>query len=136
MSTVIGMRLSRPRALHDLRLQLAERDLSSFAPDRRRRIGRATVRQIDLERQRLGRELHTGVGQTLVAIETSGDCAILTIRDDGVGFEVAGLLRGPASVASGIGLRSIREQAAALGGRSEIQSTPVGTTLVVSVPFS
>jgi two-component system NarL family sensor kinase len=236
---------------HCLRLQLAERDLSSFARDRRRGIGRGAVRQIDLERQRLGRELHTGVGQLLAAIrlqleivaahlldppglvqqaldristlanealeqvrsvsarlhppewqrltladalqqlwdisgipqrfeaslriqplphepdlevkvllyraaqealsnvirharairleaslETRDDCAILTIRDDGVGFDVAGLLRGPASVASGIGLRSIREQAAALGGRSEIQSGPAGTTLVVSVPFS
>jgi signal transduction histidine kinase len=236
---------------HYLRLQLAERDLSSFARDRRRGIGRGAVRQIDLERQRLGRELHTGVGQMLAAIrlqleivaahlldppalvqqaldristlandaleqvrsvsarlhppewqrltladairqlwdlsgipqrfeaslriqplphepdlevkvllyraaqealsnvarharatrveaalETRDDCAILTVRDDGVGFDVAGLLRGPASVASGIGLRSIREQAAALGGRSEIQSGPAGTTLVVSVPFS
>ena len=236
---------------HCLRLQLAERDLSSFARDRRRGIGRGAVRQIDLERQRLGRELHTGVGQLLAAIrlqleivaahlldppglvqqaldristlanealeqvrsvsarlhppewqrltladalqqlwdisgipqrfeaslsiqplphepdlevkvllyraaqealsnvirharairleaslETREDCAILTIRDDGVGFDVPGLLRGPASVASGIGLRSIREQAAALGGRSEIQSGPAGTTLVVSVPFS
>ena len=236
---------------HCLRLQLAERDLSSFARDRRRGIGRGAVRQIDLERQRLGRELHTGVGQMLAAIrlqleivaahlldppglvqqaldristlanealeqvrsvsarlhppewqrltladalqqlwdisgipqrfeaslriqplphepdlevkvllyraaqealsnvirharairleaslEARDDCAILTIRDDGVGFDVAGLLRGPASVASGIGLRSIREQAAALGGRSEIQSGPAGTTLVVSVPFS
>jgi signal transduction histidine kinase len=245
------LHLESRRLRHDLRLQLAERDLSSFVRDRRRGIGRAAVRQIDLERQRLGRELHTGVGQMLAAIrlqleiaaahlldppalpqqvldristlandaleqvrsisarlhppewqrltlagalqqlwnisgipqrfeaslriqplphepdlevkvllyraaqealsnvarharatrveaalETRDDCAILTIRDDGVGFEVAGLLRGPASAASGVGLRSIREQAAALGGRSEIQSNRVGTTLVVSVPFS
>jgi two-component system NarL family sensor kinase len=245
------LRLEGSLLRHCLRLQLAERDLSSFARDRRRGIGRGAVRQIDLERQRLGRELHTGVGQMLAAIrlqleivaahlldppglvqqaldristlanealeqvrsvssrlhppewqrltladalqqlwdisgipqrfeaslriqplphepdlevkvllyraaqealsnvirharairleaslETRDDCAILTIRDDGVGFDVAGLLRGPASVASGIGLRSIREQAAALGGRSEIQSGPAGTTLVVSVPFS
>jgi two-component system NarL family sensor kinase len=245
------LRLEGSLLRHCLRLQLAERDLSSFARDRRRGIGRGAVRQIDLERQRLGRELHTGVGQMLAAIrlqleivaahlldppglvqqaldristlandaleqvrsvsarlhppewqrltladalqqlwdisgipqrfeaslsiqplphepdlevkvllyraaqealsnvirharairleaslETRDDCAILTIRDDGVGFDVPGLLRGPASVASGIGLRSIREQAAALGGRSEIQSGPAGTTLVVSVPFS
>jgi two-component system NarL family sensor kinase len=245
------LRLESSLLRHYLRLQLAERDLSSFARDRRRGIGRGAVRQIDLERQRLGRELHTGVGQMLAAIrlqieivaahlldpsalvqqaldristlangaleqvrsvsarlhppewqrltladalqqlwdisgipqrfeaslriqplphepdlevkvllyraaqeafsnvarharatrveaalETRGDCAMLTVRDDGVGFDVAGLLRGPASVASGIGLRSIREQAAALGGRSEIQSGPAGTTLVVSVPFS
>ena len=240
---------------HYLRLQLAERGLSTFARNRRRGTGRGTergaVRQIELERQRLGLELHTGVGQMLAAIrlqlevvaallpdppalvqhalaristlangaleqvrsvsarlhppewqrltlsdalqqlwdisgipqrfetslriqplphepdleakvllyraaqealsnvarharatrvdaalEARGDRAILTIRDDGVGFDVAGLLRGPASVASGIGLRSIREQAAALGGKLEIHSGPTGTTLVVSVPFS
>jgi two-component system NarL family sensor kinase len=236
---------------HYLRLQLAERGLSTFARNRRRGTGRGAARQVELERQRLGRELHTGVGQMLAAIrlqlevvaallpdppalvqhaltristlangaleqvrsvsarlhppewqrltladalqqlwdisgipqrfatslriqplphepdleakvllyraaqealsnvarharatrvdaalEARGDCAILTIRDDGVGFDVAGLLRGPASVASGIGLRSIREQAAALGGKLEIHSGPTGTTLVVSVPFS
>jgi len=235
---------------HYLRLQLAERDLSTFARNRRRGTGRGAVRQIDLERQRLGRELHTGVGQMLAAIrlqleivaaiqpdppplvqqalsristlandaleqvrsvsgrlyppewqrltladalqqlwdlsgiphrfeaslriqplphepdlevkvliyraaqealsniarhagatrvdaalKTRGDCAILTVQDDGVGFDAAGLLGGPASVASGIGLRSIREQAAALGGRLEIQSGPSGTRLVVSAPF-
>jgi len=236
---------------HCLRLQSAERDLSTFARQRRRGSGRGAVRQIELERQRLGRELHTGLGQLLAAIrlqleivaallpsppasvqqalgristlanealeqvrsvsarlhppewqrltleaalqqlwdlsgipqrfqaslripplpyepdpevkaliyraaqealsnvarharatrvdaalETRDNCAILTIRDDGVGFDVAGLRRGPASVASGIGLRSIREQAAALGGELKIESGPAGTTLVVSAPFS
>jgi len=236
---------------HCLRLQFAERDLSTFARQRRRGSGRGAVRQIELERQRLGRELHTGLGQMLAAIrlqleivaallpdppslvqqalsristlanealehvrsvsgrlhppewqrliletalqqlwdlsgiphrleaslriqplphepdlevkvlmyraaqealsniarharatrvdavlETHDNFLILTIRDDGVGFDVAGLLRGPASVASGIGLRSIREQAAALGGKLEVQSGPAGTTLLVSVPFS
>jgi two-component system NarL family sensor kinase len=79
---------------------------------------------------------HARATRVDAALETRDGCAVLTVRDDGVGFDVARLLRGPASVASGIGLRSIREQAAALGGRSEIQSGPAGTTLVVSVPFS
>ena len=236
---------------HCFRLQLAERELSTFARQQRQGSGRGAVRQVELERQRLGRELHTGLGQLLAAIrlqleiagahlpdppalveqalsristltnealqqvrsvsrrlhppewqrltletalqqlwdlsgipqrfaaslriqplprepdldvkvllyraaqeafsnvarharasrvdaalETRDDHAILTVQDDGVGFDVAGLLRGPASVASGIGLRSIHEQAAALGGRLEIESTPTGTRLVVSVPFS
>ena len=79
---------------------------------------------------------HARATRVDAALETRDDCAILTVQDDGVGFDVAGLLRGPASVASGIGLRSIHEQAAALGGRLEIESTPTGTRLVVSVPFS
>jgi two-component system NarL family sensor kinase len=236
---------------HCLRLQRAERDLSTFARQRRSGSGRAAQRQIELDRQRLGRELHTGLGQMLVAIrlqleivvallpgppalvqqalsristlanealeqvrsvsarlhppewqrltleaalqqlwdisgipqrfqaslriqplphepelevkvliyraaqealsnmarharatrvdaalETRDNRVFLSIRDDGLGFDVAGLLRGPASLASGIGLRSIREQAAALGGKLEIESSPAGTTLIVSVPFS
>jgi len=78
---------------------------------------------------------HAGATRVDAALKTRGDCAILTVQDDGVGFDAAGLLGGPASVASGIGLRSIREQAAALGGRLEIQSGPSGTRLVVSAPF-
>jgi two-component system NarL family sensor kinase len=249
--TAALLRLESSLLRHCLRLQRAERDLSAFARQRRRGSGRGALRQIELERQRLGRELHTGLGQMLAAIrlqleivaallpdppslvqqalsristlanealehvrsvsgrlhppewqrliletalqqlwdlsgiphrleaslriqplphepdlevkvlmyraaqealsnvarharatrvdaalETRDDCLILTIRDDGVGFDVAGLLRGPASVASGIGLRSIREQAAALGGKLEIESGPSGTKLVVSAPFS
>jgi two-component system NarL family sensor kinase len=249
--TAALLRLESSLLRHCLRLQSAERDLSTFVRQLRRGSGRGAVRQIELERQRLGRELHTGLGQMLAAIrlqleiaaallpdppplvqqalsristlangalehvrsvsgrlhppewqrltletaleqlwdlsgiphrleaslriqplphepdlevkvlmyraaqealsnvarharatrvdavlETREDCLILTIRDDGVGFDVAGLLRGPASVASGIGLRSIREQAAALGGKLEVQSGPTGTTLIVSVPFS
>jgi two-component system NarL family sensor kinase len=236
---------------HCLHLQSAERDLFAFARQRRRGSGRGAARQIELERQRLGRELHTGLGQTLAAIrlqleivavllpdppalvqqalnriatlangaldhvrsvsgrlhppewqrltleaaleqlwdisgipqrfeasvriqplpheadlevkvlmyraaqeafsnlvrharatrvhaslETHDGFLVLTVRDNGVGFDLTGLLQRPASVASGIGLRSIREQAAALGGKLDIQSGPAGTTLVVSVPFS
>ena len=79
---------------------------------------------------------HARATRVDAALEMRDNCAILTIRDNGVGFDVAGLLRGPASVTSGIGLRSIREQAAALGGKLEIESGPDGTTLLVSVPFS
>ncbi len=236
---------------HYLRLQLAEHGLSTLARNRRGGVGRGAVRQVELERQRLGRELHTGLGQMLAAIrlqieivatllpdppalvqqalsristlandalqqvrsvsgrlyppewqrltladalqqlwdssgipqrftaalriqplpheaglevkvlvyraaqealsnvarharatrvdaalETRDDCVILTIRDDGVGFDIARLFRGPPNIASGVGLRSIREHAAALGGKLEIESGPAGTRLVVSVPFS
>jgi signal transduction histidine kinase len=48
------------------RLQRAERQLSDRV--RSRPNGGKIVRQIELERQRLGRELHTGVGQMLAAI--------------------------------------------------------------------
>jgi len=54
--------------LHYFRLQQAERSLSMRARSTRTGSGPRAVRQLELERQRLGRELHTGVGQLLAAI--------------------------------------------------------------------
>jgi two-component system NarL family sensor kinase len=79
---------------------------------------------------------HARATRVDAALEMRDGCVILTIRDNGTGFDVARLLRSPASVASGIGLRSIREQAAALGGKLDVESGPAGTTLIVSAPFS
>jgi len=236
---------------HYFRLQLVERNLSTRVRRQKPGGGRQAIRQMERERQRLGRELHTGVGQMLAAIrlqleviavqlpeppglvrqaldristlasealeqvrsiskrmhppewqrltletalqqlwEMSGipqrfdtslrleplprepeqeikvlfyraaqealsnlarharasriemtlvpldDRLALKIEDDGVGFDVAKLWAAPANVSSGIGLRSIREQAAAIGGKLEIESGPLGTTLLVSAPYS
>ncbi len=236
---------------HYFRLQLAERKLSTRARHGRPGSGAGALRQIELERQRLGRELHTGVGQLLAAIrlqleiiekvmpnppepavaalgrisllasdaleqvrsvskrlhppewqrltleaalqqlwdmsgipqrfqtslrieplprepefeikvllyrsaqealsnvarhsratriemslEPRDGRVILTIRDNGVGFDVTAMLAGPASVASGIGLRSVREQTAAMGGKVDIASGPEGTTLEISAPLN
>ena len=245
------LRLQRRLTFHFFRLLGVERHLSARAQQRRGRGGRKAVRQIEMERQRLGRELHTGVGQGLAAIrlqlevisaelpsppggvrqalanlatlaadtmeqvrglskrlhppewqrltlesairqlwdisgvpqrfeatlqidhlpwepqlevkiliyrglqealsnlvrhseatriaaalEVRDGQLVLSIRDNGVGFDAAGVFSGPASVASGIGLRSIRETAEELGGRLEVESGPDGTKLVVSVaPF-
>lgn len=235
---------------HFFRLQNAERNLSSLMQVTRPAAGISAVRQLELERERLGRDLHTGVGQLLVAIrlqleviaaqlptmpegvrqgldriailandagqqvrslsrqlhppewqrlslETAvqqlwessgvpqrfeasleieplprepeqeakvlvyraaqealtnlvrharasrvsmtlavrGDRVVLSIQDNGVGFDVAALLSAPANVAQGIGLRFIREQAAALGGTLDIVSGAAGTRLELSVPF-
>jgi signal transduction histidine kinase len=238
-------------SLHFLHLLRLERRLSARAQQRRGRGGRKAVRQIEMERQRLGRELHTGVGQALAAIrlqleviaaelplppanvahalrniatltaetmeqvrglsrrlhppewqrltldsairhlwETSGvpqcfeasltldplpwepylevkiliyrglqealsnlvrhsratriDAAlevrdgqlVLSIRDNGVGFDAERVFSAPASAASGIGLRSIREAAQELGARLIVESGPDGTKLVISsAPF-
>ena len=54
--------------LHYFHLQKVERSLSSRTRSRPRRSGARTVRQLEMERRRLGRELHTGVGQLLAAI--------------------------------------------------------------------
>jgi signal transduction histidine kinase len=53
---------------HLFRLFLMERRLFLRTRPRRRGAGRKAIRQIEMERRRLGRELHTGVGQALAAI--------------------------------------------------------------------
>jgi two-component system NarL family sensor kinase len=53
---------------HYFRLQNMERRLSSQARRRRRGAGSIAITHMEWERQRLGRELHTGVGQMLAAI--------------------------------------------------------------------
>ncbi|HJZ95850.1 MAG TPA: sensor histidine kinase [Candidatus Solibacter sp.] len=57
----------------------------------------------------------------------------LTIRDNGVGFDTEQLLRGRPDVSGGLGIRSIRELAEALGGTLNILSGPAGTELILSV---
>ncbi len=233
------------------RLLELERTLSERAQRRRRGTGKNAVRQIELERQRLGRELHTGVGQMLAAIRwqlevianelpeppsavrlalenistltnqtleqvrsisrrlhppewqrlslesairqlweisgiptrlvaslqidplpvdpdlevkvliyrafqeaisnvarhshatsidaelrAKGERLTLTIKDNGIGFDVLAMLSAPANLSSGIGLRSIRETAQGLGGNFEVESGASGTKLIISVAMS
>jgi signal transduction histidine kinase len=232
------------------RLQGLEAQVSTMAARRRGPGGRRAVRQIELDRQRLGRELHTGVGQLLAAIQLQLDVAAaqlpspasnvhetlgnigalaaealdqvrsvshrlyapewqrlaldaalqqlwsisgvaqrfagtvrleplprepepdvktlfyraaqealanimrhsrasrvdvvldgannsvtLTILDNGIGFNTERLFSAPANLQSGIGLRSIREQANGLGGKFLVESGPAGTRLEVSAPL-
>jgi two-component system NarL family sensor kinase len=60
----------------------------------------------------------------------------LTIKDNGVGFDVLAMLSAPANLSSGIGLRSIRETAQGLGGSFEVESGASGTKLIISVAMS
>jgi signal transduction histidine kinase len=245
------LRIQGSLTLHFLQLLELERRLFVAAQRRRGHGGRGAIRQIEMERQRLGRELHTGVGQMLaairlqlevittelpsppaavgqalnsistlaadtleqvrgisrrlhppewqrltiesairqlweisgvpqrfeaslriepllqephlevkillyrglqealsnlvrhsratriaVALEVRDGYLVLSICDNGVGFDAGRLFSGPASVASGLGLRSLRESAQELDGRLEVESGPDGTKLVVSVvPF-
>ena len=76
---------------------------------------------------------HSKATRVSAALQVSEDRLVLAVSDDGVGFDVARVLRGPADVGGGIGLRSIREQGEALGGKVTVESGPWGTKLVVSV---
>jgi two-component system, NarL family, sensor kinase len=76
---------------------------------------------------------HSKATRVDASLETAGEDVILTMTDNGVGFDVASMRSAPASVAAGLGIRSIREQVEGLGGKFDIESGPSGTKLVVSV---
>jgi len=65
--------------------------------------------------------------------------AILTIEDAGKGIPSSSLKNGSLkgeSTGSGVGLASMRERLAQVGGRLEIQSVPGHTTIRAIVPIS
>jgi signal transduction histidine kinase len=74
---------------------------------------------------------HAGATQVVVSLSREGDCLALAVRDDGHGFDPT-----HRSVsARTLGLVSMRERAADLGGTLTIESTPgSGTTVRAEVP--
>ena len=79
---------------------------------------------------------HSQATRVDVALEVSGGQLVLCVGDNGVGFDAQRALSAPANLASGIGLRSVRETAQALGGTLDVESGADGTKLRVTVaPF-
>ncbi len=66
---------------------------------------------------------HAQARSVAVCIQADGDRLVCTVRDDGVGFELD-------RPSSGLGLRSMRERAAAIGAQIHFASTPGQGTLV------
>jgi two-component system NarL family sensor kinase len=77
---------------------------------------------------------HAGAARIDLSLTTAAGMLTLAVRDNGVGFDTARLW-GASGSAGGLGLRSLREQAADLGARLVIQSGPQGTTLEISTPL-
>lgn len=84
---------------------------------------------------RMAQELVTNVvrhaqAMTLsVALETDASRWMLTVQDDGIGFNPA------AESISGVGIQGVRERAEILGGHVEVRSLPgAGTTITVRIP--
>jgi signal transduction histidine kinase len=74
---------------------------------------------------------HAGAGRLEVRLREDDGGLALRVRDDGVGFDP----EDPARRARSLGLTSMEERAAALGGRLEIASRPgAGTTITLEVP--
>jgi signal transduction histidine kinase len=74
---------------------------------------------------------HAHARAVALRLEATDGAAHLTIRDDGVGFDPAQGRARP-----GLGLESMRERVALVGGRIEIRSAPGrGTTIEVWAPL-
>lgn len=78
---------------------------------------------------------HSGADRLDVSSTVSGDRLTLQVKDNGRGFNVAAWAAALAdSSVQGIGLQTMNERAAALGGVCEIQSRPgLGTTVCIRI---
>jgi signal transduction histidine kinase len=71
---------------------------------------------------------HSGAGEVSVTLTRRRRRVILEVTDNGTGFD-------PELASGGLGLRSMRERAAAVGGVLRVSSTPdAGTTVRMEVP--
>ncbi len=72
---------------------------------------------------------HSGAQNVRVSLKTEGGDLVVEVEDDGRGF-------GPGCGRAGVGLRSMNERAAALGGEVEVDSEPgKGTRVALHVPL-
>ncbi len=73
---------------------------------------------------------HSAASRVEMTLETISDRIVLTMHDDGRGFDSAA----PGADA-GLGLRSMRDAAAEMGAKFEVESAPGSTTLSLCAPF-
>jgi two-component system sensor histidine kinase UhpB len=74
---------------------------------------------------------HAGASQALVRLERENDRAIITLRDDGVGFDP----KHPSPPA--LGLAGMRERAASIGAALRFDSRPLaGTRVTLALPLT
>jgi two-component system, NarL family, sensor kinase len=79
---------------------------------------------------------HSRATRVEAALEAQAGQVVLRFADNGVGFDARDLLSSTPSLTSGMGLRTIREQAEALGGSFQITAGEGGTELEISVPLA
>jgi len=81
---------------------------------------------------------HTGARRVQVSFAVQGNQALVTVEDDGQGFDPASLSQswGRAGEGAHFGLQLMRERAEAVGGSLEVCSAPgQGTKVMVQVPL-
>jgi signal transduction histidine kinase len=73
---------------------------------------------------------HAGATEVTVTLDSTGEACLVTVQDDGVGFNPARVCK------TSLGLLGMRERVWMVGGDIEIDSAPgKGTTVVVRVPL-
>lgn len=78
---------------------------------------------------------HAGVDEARVVARPDGDSVIISIEDDGAGFDVDAASRS-AKIGKSMGLLTVSERLELFGGRLEIESTPgVGTRATITMPL-
>ncbi len=70
---------------------------------------------------------HAGASWASVTLSAGDDSVLLTVRDDGHGFD-------PAARTDGFGLSGMRERLALVGGSLDVSSSPAGTLLTATLP--
>jgi len=70
---------------------------------------------------------HAQASEVAITLRVNENCAAMTVRDNGVGFDVD-------APAAGFGLRGMRNRAAQVGGLLSVHSGSAGTTVELEVP--
>ncbi|MBA7570828.1 hypothetical protein ES708_12581 [subsurface metagenome] len=77
---------------------------------------------------------HSGTSKARVTLKFGDDKAVLTVEDEGKGFELPARI-GDLTVAGKLGLAGMQERAQLIGGKLSLQSEPgKGTTLTLEIP--
>jgi signal transduction histidine kinase len=113
----------------ELQLDVAvEGDFAALSPRRQRSMYRVAQEALT------NIVKHAGARSATLRLKVEGDCATLTVRDDGRGFDPAAALARERD-REHFGLKGIQERVAALGGTCDFSSQPgQGTVVTVSVP--
>lgn len=139
-SAIAGL---RPPVLDDLGLAASLESLASSTPDLDVYVDAASCRlpeHVETAVYRIAQEAlhnvvkHADARYAEIRLRTTADKVVLEVRDDGTGFDPATLpeMPGPGRY----GLSGMRERAALLGGKLELESSRGrGTTVRLSIPL-
>jgi two-component system, NarL family, sensor kinase len=76
---------------------------------------------------------HANASNAKVRLQGDKISVSLTVSDNGIGFDVAGIAKHPKR---GIGLRNMHERVNAIGGKLDLASSPEGTQVTATLPRS